>query len=59
MWLENVQNWPKNDKNQIKNDENLANCTAWSRLKLNTKMGLNHPITPPGTLGPLLDKLVS
>ena len=25
----------------------MKNCSAWLRLKLNTKMGLNHPTTPP------------
>ena len=45
------------------------NCSAWLRLKLNTKMGLihpttlhytpPHPTTPPGTLRPLLDQLES
>ena len=43
--------------------------SAWLRLKLNTKMGLNHhttphyttphPTPPPGTFRPLLDKLGS
>ena len=42
----------------------LDNCSAWPRLKLNTKMGLNHPTTPhhttpPGPFRPLLDKLGS
>ena len=38
-----------------------AFCSAWLKLKLNTKMGLNHPTTttPPGTFRPLLDKLGS
>ena len=53
---------------------NYCNCSAWLRLKLNTKMGLNHhttlhytplhyttlhPTPPPGTFRPLLDQLES
>ena len=39
-------------------------CSAWLRLELNTKMGLNHHTTlhhtpPQGTFRPLLDKLGS
>ena len=38
------------------------NCSAWPRLMLNTKMGLNHHTTlhhipPTETFGPLVDKL--
>ena len=45
----------------------ILNCSAWLRLKLNTKMASTttphyttpHYTTPPGTFRPLLDKLGS
>ena len=40
------QNSKCSEKDMYLENPRMENCSAWLRLKLNTKMGLNHPTTP-------------